>query len=97
MLAHASICLAWDGIPTGTINVIDVTAGDNAAFRVWTRDAGPHCTGGASWAYLNESDSNYTTYVATLLLARSLGQQVVLYTTAEADGVCRIGHLALPS
>jgi hypothetical protein len=98
-VALCGLCLAaspsfasWDGAVAGTIAQIDVTDGQNFGFRV-TLSSGPvMCTGGATWAYLNEADSNYKVYIATLLLAKAAGKQVTLYTTN--NGVyCHIGHI----
>jgi hypothetical protein len=85
---------AWDGAVTGTIGAIEVTAGNNQAIRVYLTGVGAHCSGGAGWGFLNETDSNYKTYVAVLLFAKSLNKQVVLYTT-NVGIYCNIGHMVM--
>ena len=85
---------AWDGATTGIINTMDVTASGNYALRITLHGVGTMCTGGASWAWLNETDSNYKSYAAALLMAKAQGLQVTLYTTLEY-GHCRIGYIVL--
>lgn len=89
----ASPSFAWDGAVAGTISQLDITAGTNFGFRV-TLSSGPvMCTGGATWAYLNEADSNYKVYVATLLMAKAAGRPVTIYTTNNG-AYCHIGYIA---
>ncbi len=52
------------------------------------------CTGGPDWAYLNEDDSNYKTYVAALLTARAQGTPVTIYSNLE-NGYCKIGYITI--
>src|SRR5712691_11455385 len=86
---------AWDGVTAGKIAQIDVTGGSNYGFRVTLVGMPPLCTGGASWAFLNETDSNYKVYVATLLAAKSADRQLTLYTTNAAGGYCQIGYITV--
>jgi hypothetical protein len=44
---------------------------------------------------LNATDSNYAAYVAGLLMAKSQGGTVIIYSTKDSDGFCHIGYLAL--
>lgn len=88
----ASPSFAWDGAVAGTIAQIDIADGTNFGFRV-TLSSGPvMCTGGATWAYLNDSDSNYKAFIATLLLAKAAGRQVTVYTT-NSGAYCHIGYI----
>ena len=88
---------AWDGAPTGKIVSVEVTAGTNYAFRVWLSNGGQAlCTGGTAFAYLNEADSNYKVYVATLLMAKAQGSSVTLFMMNEG-GFCHIGHMVVGS
>lgn len=81
--------MAWDGTQTIVPQQIDVTDGGNLGFRVW----GPSCGGAANFAYLNFTDSNYSTYIAVILMAKSQGLQVTFYTTKDSSGFCHIGYI----
>lgn len=87
---------AWDGTTAGKINTIDVTGGTNYGFRV-SLEGGPALCGNAhTWAFLNETDSNYQTYVSVLLAAKAAKMTVRLYTTrvgSNANGFCQIGYI----
>src|SRR5690348_643084 len=72
---------AWDGVSSGTIAKFDVTAGNNYGFRVYINGITSMCGNSNNWAYLNEGDSNYKTYVGLLMLAKSQGSQVTIFTT----------------
>lgn len=84
---------AWDGLATGKISSIEVTAGTNYGFRIFLIGAQQaFCMGGTSFAFLFESDSNYKVYVASLLLAKAQGSTVTIFSMNEA-GFCHIGHV----
>jgi hypothetical protein len=83
---------AWDGQAIGTISTVEIAGATNFAFRITITGVSTMCAGGPNWAYLNEADSNYKVYVATLLAARAQGSTVYVYTNLE-NGYCRIGHL----
>jgi len=86
---------AWDGAPSGKITSIDVTAGTNYAFRVYLNGgAVALCTNGTSFAYLNEADSNYKVYVASLLMAKAQNSTVTLFVNTEG-GFCHIGYIGV--
>jgi hypothetical protein len=86
---------AWDGSVSGKISVVEITNGSNLGFRVWLSDVhAAFCTSGPNWGFLYETDSNYKTYVAALLMAKALGNQVTLYLTTEG-GYCHIGHITV--
>jgi len=90
--------LAWDGSITGEINRIDVTSGNNYGFRVTLNNSPKLCGNEHSWAYLNESDSNYKTYVSVLLAAKMGGVPVHLYVNKETTSghdFCHIGYIVL--
>lgn len=87
------MALAWDGMVTGKVILMEVTHGTNFGVRVTLDNGAPACTGGPSWAYLNEADSNYKVYVATFLTAKAMGTPVTIYSTKE-NNFCHIGHLA---
>lgn len=90
--------VAWDGMTTGHIRTIDVTGGNNYGFRV-SLEGGPLLCGNShTWAYINEADSNYQTYVAVLLAAKAAKQSVTLYTNRQnnaSDGYCHIGYISV--
>jgi hypothetical protein len=88
---------AWDGSATGKISSIEVTAGTNYGFRIFLNGAQQAlCTGGTSFAFLFESDSNYKVYVASLLLAKAQGSTVTIFSMNEG-GFCHIGHVMVYS
>lgn len=84
--------MAWDGTVAGTISSIDVTGGTNQDFRVYFGSQAV-CGNATTWAYLNATDPNYATYVATVLMAKALGATVTVYTNRDAAGYCHIGYL----
>lgn len=94
MLIASEPALAWDGVVAGTIHALDVTQGENYGFRVYLNGVGSNCTGGANWSYINESDSNYKTFVAVLMMAKAQEAQVTIYTNLQ-NGYCRIGYITL--
>ena len=87
----SQVASAWDGTQTIVPEYIDVTDGGNYGFRVW----GLSCGGTTNYAYLNSTDSNYSTYVATILMSRAQGLSVTFYTTKDTNGFCHIGYIGL--
>lgn len=90
--------VAWDGMTNGHIRTIDVTGGNNYGFRVSLEGGPPLCGNSHTWAYINETDSNYQTYVAVLLAAKAAKQSVTLYTNRQnnaSDGFCHIGYISV--
>jgi hypothetical protein len=94
MLMAGEPALAWDGVVSGTIFAIDVTQGNNFGLPVHVNGVTTACSGGASWSYLNETDSNYKTYVAALMMAKAQGSAVTIYSNLE-NGYCRIGYITI--
>jgi hypothetical protein len=88
-----SVSLAWDGQVTGVPSQIDVTDGGNLGFRVYLQSA--MCGTSYNWAYLNSTDSNYSTYVAALLMAKAQGGTVIIYSNKDSNGYCHIGYVML--
>ena len=88
----------WDGNVSGLVSQIEVTDGTNYGFRVYLSGNPKLCENDHSWAYLNNSDSNYNTYVAVLLAAKAAKQTVRLYTNRKdqsATGYCHIGFIVV--
>ena len=85
---------SWDGAVVGTIAQIDVTGGSNYGFRIVLNGISTMCNGGASWAFLNDTDSNYKAYVAALMMAKAQGSKVLVYTTLEG-AYCHIGYISI--
>lgn len=83
---------AWDGAVGGKVVAFEITHGANYGFRVYLNAGVAMCPGGPTWAFLNETDSNYKVYVANLMLAKAQGSQVTVYSNLEG-AYCRIGHL----
>lgn len=74
----------WDGMVKCKITNLHVTGDNNYDLRVYTNapdllddTTTPH--NAIPWAYLNENDSNYKTYLAMLTLAFTMGYEVTLY------------------
>lgn len=94
VLFAVSVCAQpWGGQVTGKITNIDVTSGENYGFRV-TVGGTQMCAGGSSWAYLNASDDNYKTYTAVLMMAKALGQTVIISSNL-VSGQCKIGFVTV--
>jgi hypothetical protein len=87
---------AWDGAVAGKITVLDTTGGSNFGFRVALAGAPVMCAGGPTWAYLNDTDSNYKVYVAQLMVAKLASNPLVIYTT-NVGGYCQIGYITVGS
>lgn len=94
VLAASANAQQWDGSNTGKITTIDVTNAENFGFRVYL-DGRPLCTNGPAWAYLNGSDSNYKTYVSLLMMARAMDRPVLIYTSKDQYGYCKIGYVSM--
>ncbi|MEA3175059.1 MAG: hypothetical protein QOF42_2470 [Gammaproteobacteria bacterium] len=93
LFALPSLSLAWDGYVTGVLTQIDVTDGANSGFRVYLPAA--MCANTYNWAYLNSTDSNYTAYAAALLMAKSQGLTVQIYSNRDANEYCHIGYISI--
>ena len=90
----ASLALAWDGTPTGIPGQIDVAQGSGLGYRIYLSPAVSMCGNSNTWAYLNTTDINYSTYVATIMMAKAQGFSILVYTTVDANGYCHIGYLS---
>lgn len=87
---------AWDGAQVGTVLNLEVAPATNYGVRVSLQGVTAMCGSAASWAYLNEGDSNYKVYVAALLTAKVSGLPVTVYTMKDTGtGYCRIGYLVM--
>ena len=96
LLLFATGASSWDGSVTGKIVRLDVTGGNNYGFRVRLEGAPALCGNQHSWAYVNESDSNYKVYVSALMAAYTTGKKVSLYTNREGrsgNKYCHIGYI----
>lgn len=99
-LAVAGACLvfvnaqAWDGATSGVPGGLEVTGAGNFGFRVYLASPVSMCgPSSPNWAYIEPTDSNYSTYVAVILSAKAQGTSVQIYTIRDARGYCHIGHL----
>jgi hypothetical protein len=92
-LAVSPLAHAWDGAVNAKISGIDVTTTGSGTYglRVYLGGA-TMCTGGGTFAYLEEADSNYKTYLAVLLSSKLTGSPVTVYTTTTG-GQCHIGYV----
>lgn len=80
---------------TGLIKQIDVAAGNNRGFRVFLKDTPFECGSGQTYAYLNESASNYNTYVSVILAAKMSKTPIRIYNVAGSDNNCLITYLIM--
>jgi len=94
-LVLSNVALAWDGITPGTISRIDVAAGDSQGFRVYLDGSPTLCGNSATWGYLNENDSNYQTFVGTLLSAKVTQSNVTIYANLQSNSYCKIEYVVL--
>jgi hypothetical protein len=93
-LCAGPVALAWDGYPTGFPGTIEVAQGvGNRNFRVSYSPAVAMCGNGNTWAYLNDTDSNYSINVATILAAKAQGLRITVYSNVDGTGSCHIGYL----
>lgn len=90
----APVAHAWDGTVTGRIVTVDVAEGSNYGFRITMSGVSNMCTDGPSWAYLNDTDSNYKTYVSALMLAKVQGVNVTVYSN-RVGANCHIGYISV--
>ena len=91
-----SLAFSWDGVNSGKINTIEVTAGENFGFRISLVGGAALCGTEHRWAYINQSASNYQTYVAVLLAAKMAEKSVSVFTVKRgANGYCEIGHISV--
>ncbi|ALQ07358.1 hypothetical protein WNY97_10520 [Pseudoalteromonas fuliginea] len=98
IVVSSSALASWDGALAGKINTIDVAPGQSYGFRVSFIGAPKLCGSSHAWAYLNESDSNYNTFVSVLLAAKMGDREVVIYSnkeTSSGQDYCHIGYIAL--
>jgi hypothetical protein len=83
---------------SGTISLVEMNSGIESA-RVYLTNVTTICTGStANWAYISgfvdgshTPDINYNAIVAAMLMAKSLGSNVDVYSTVDATtGYCHI-------
>jgi hypothetical protein len=84
---------AWDGVVSAKLVNTDVAPGGNYGFRIILAGSPIMCTGGPNWAYLNDTDSNYKTFVAVLLMAKAQNTNITVFSTLEG-GYCHIGYVS---
>jgi hypothetical protein len=90
----SQIAMAWDGVTTGTVGEIDVTTGTGYGFRITLKTPVAMCGNANQWAYLNSTDSNYSVYVAALMMAKAQGSTVTIYSWLDSSAYCHIGYIA---
>ena len=86
---------AWGGVTTGQISQVHVANAGNLPFRVYLEGNPVLCAGGMAEGYLDDTDANYKTYVATLLMAKATGVTVILHADIGAHSRCRIGYVVM--
>jgi hypothetical protein len=94
LLLSSTAANAWDGVMSSQIASFEVTTGSNFGLRVILAGTPTMCAGGPNWAYLNDTDSNYKTYIAMFMLAKAQGSSVTVFTTLSG-GYCHIGYIAI--
>jgi len=83
------------GVTTGKIAQVHVTNAGNLPFRVYLEGAPVLCAGGLAEGYLDDTDANYKTNVATLLMAKATGASVTLHADVGQYSRCRIGYVVM--
>jgi hypothetical protein len=53
------------------------------------------CDSNVTEAIINTTDPNYSTIVATLLMAKALGATVVFSSTQQPDGTCHLYYVVM--
>jgi hypothetical protein len=94
IFSYCNLASSWDGAIYGTISRIDVAPGENYGIRIYLKDFPKLCGNDSNWAYLNESDSNYKTFVSVLLAAHMSQKNVTLYSN-QKNGYCQIGYVVV--
>jgi hypothetical protein len=94
-MAFPSTALAWSGQASGVIFQIDVTDGDGYGLRAYLSTTAMCGASTGNWAYLNSSDSNYSTYAAALMMAKATGENVTIFSNVDSGGFCHIGYVML--
>lgn len=89
-LSHAE----WAGDEIGQVESIHITGGGNYDLRVVLKGQAKLCSTDTSWAFLNESDHNYSSYLSVLLSAQASGKKVQIYTN-KVGSYCKIGYLTI--
>lgn len=81
---------------TGMVGQIEVNGtGSNGSFRVYTATVNNMCDSNVTEAIINTTDPNYSTIVATLLMAKALGATVVFSSTQQPDGTCHLYYVVM--
>jgi hypothetical protein len=96
--SFAANIFAWDGATNGVIFGLDVAPGENYGIRISLKNLPKLCGNEHAWAYLNESDSNYKTFVSVLLAAKLADKPIAIFTSRETtsgNGYCHIGYIQL--
>jgi hypothetical protein len=97
-LAFADNSFSFDAATTGNIYRIEVTDGNNYGLRVALKNLPKLCGNDHNWAYLNDTDSNYKTYVSILLAAKMADKPVTIFASKETvsgNAYCHIGSIRL--
>lgn len=101
MILMLSTANAWDGTVQGVIQQIDFVGGasgtPNFDVRVSLVGGLTICTGGTgNWGYVNTTDPNYSTIVAALMMAKTSGSKVTLFTLKDPGaGYCHVGYVSI--
>ena len=83
-------------VPQAKITYIEIQSGENYGFRVYLEGSPAMCDAGTKdWAYINESHSNYNTFVSALLAAKMSQTEVIIYANIRDGGFCEISSILL--
>lgn len=93
-IAAVTPVLAWDGVVTGKINLIEATNNPAQSLKVFVAGApAAYCTGDTGgFAYFNESDPQFQSEKTAILLAYTMGLTVNLYLSTVSTR-CKIGDI----
>ncbi|MBF0312954.1 MAG: hypothetical protein HQK52_06035 [Oligoflexia bacterium] len=96
------IAFSWDEVSVGKITGLDVAPSGNYGLRVYLDvpnasncgfDRNGPQAGAGTWFYMEESDSNYKSYLALLTLAFAAQKSVALHATKDKG--CHIGYIGV--
>lgn len=87
---------SWDGYVSGVVSNVDVSNAGNYPFRLSLVGV-PNMCGPESdnWAFVRETDPNYSVYVSVILLAKATGQTVFLRTNKTELNRCTVVFLRI--
>ncbi|MFL0805623.1 MAG: hypothetical protein K6L81_18060 [Agarilytica sp.] len=93
LFIFSGAALSYDGQATGKLDLVEV-ADAHYSFRVRLEGEPALCGNANKWAYINNSDPNYSAYVSSLLAAKMAQKVVTVYASRDthSNAYCKIVH-----